>query len=580
MQEVIFLKKILCGFMTLILALTMVNVCSIFAYNIPSTVRVGLEYKYKNVSSVPISEIKIQIGENGKFETEISSSGNGFTISVSNESFVEVEKNINSYENAVYIASNYIQKGYSAFPAYRGYNNWSIYIGGFTDTAYAETVAKELDGSISYADKDKMILKDTNSAVMIFDDVRPQIRSGSREYTLLSDRSYRGFIEFGRYTGENITAVNVVGLEEYLYSVVPSEMPASYGEEALKAQAVAARSYTMTRLHAHASAGYELCDNTHCQMYKGYGGESAKTNNAVDSTKGIMAYYDGSPINAVFHASSGGHTDNAENVWVNEIPYLKGVPEFNEIDMNTWSREFTSGDIESIVSANGDYVGKVTDIVLTKISDTGHIVELKIVGTAGEKIVSKESIRSYFSSKGGSLESRVFTINGKGTRPLKSDEEYVPPTDNGDVETETPKEEESLTSQVSVLGANGLTKTTYIENSYIISKNDTLSSDNNTVIVQGSGGNSKVYYTKDGSSNLTSAQNVSSNLSAPIETGKNMMISQAPVSTANGTGKFVFEGYGWGHGAGMSQKGANGMAQMGYDYIEILTHYYTGVEVQ
>ena len=82
MQEVIFLKKILCGFMTLILALTMVNVCSIFAYNIPSTVRVGLEYKYKNVSSVPISESKIQIGENGKFETEISSSGNGFTISV------------------------------------------------------------------------------------------------------------------------------------------------------------------------------------------------------------------------------------------------------------------------------------------------------------------------------------------------------------------------------------------------------------------------------------------------------------------------------------------------------------------
>ncbi len=563
------MKKLFKGLVSLIISVAIINPINVFAYDIPKTVRVGLEYKYKNVSSVPITESKISIGIDGNMETGITSSSGSFSVNVSNEYFVVAQNGIRYYDDALSQCVEYITKGYNAVPAYTGAKDWDIYIGGYSDYNSALQVAQSIGGTVSNADKDKMVLKDSNSTVMVFDDVYPQIKSGTKDYTLLNNRSYRGVIEFGRYSGANITAVNVVDLEEYLYSVVASEMPASYGIEALKAQAVAARSYTMTRMTAHSSSGYELCDGTHCQAYTGFGGETATTNNAVDATKGVMAYYNVSPINAVFHASSGGHTDNSENVWVNYVPYLRGVPELNEIDMNTWSRTFTTADIESIVAANGDYVGNVTDIVLSNISDTGHIVELQIVGTAGTVTVSKEAIRSYFSSKGGSLESRVFTINGKGTRPSGSTGSYVPPVDN----TVT-----SQTDKFNILGSNGATSVLNINSAYVISSQNNVTTGNEILNVSNSSGTNKIYYTAN--SGYTATTNNTYSASSPVGTGSTMIINSSPVSTADGSGKFVFEGYGWGHGAGMSQKGANGMSQMGYTYDQILKYYYTGIEVK
>ena len=563
------MKKLFKGLTALIMVLVIINPINVFAYNIPETVRIGLEYKYKNVSSVPISETKISIGINGDMETGITSTSGSFSVNVTNEYFVVAKSGIRYYDEALSSCVDYITKGYNAVPAYVGENNWCIYIGGYSDYNTAFQIAQNIGGIVSNADNDKMVLKDGNATIMVFDNIYPQIKSDSRDYTLLSDRSYRGAIEFGRYSGGNITAVNVVNIEEYLYSVVASEMPASYGFEALKAQAVAARSYTMTRMSAHSSSGYELCDGVHCQAYKGYGGETATTNNAVDATKGVMAYYAGSPINAVFHASSGGHTDNSENVWLNYVPYLRGVPELNEIDMNTWSRTYTTAEIEAIVAANGDYVGNVIDIVLSNISETGHIVEIQIVGTAGTVTVSKEGIRSYFSSNGGSLESRVFTINGKGTRPVGSSGNYVPPIDN----TVT-----SQTDKFNILGRDGVTTISSINNTYVISSQGNVTTGNEILNVANSSGTNKTYYTAN--SGYTATANSTYSAASPSEAGSTMYINPSPVSTADGSGKFVFEGYGWGHGAGMSQKGANGMAQMGYTYDQILKYYYTGIEVK
>lgn len=563
------MKNLFKGLTALILSLAIINPINIFAYDIPKTVRIGLEYKYKNVSSVPITEANISIGINGNMETGITSSSGSFSVNVSNEYFVVVKSGMRYYDDALSQCVEYITKGYNALPAYTGIKNWDIYIGGYSDYNTALQVAQNTGGTVSNSDNDKMVLKDGNATIIVFDNIYPQIKSYTKEYTLLGDRSYRGVIEFGRYSGGNITAVNVVDLEEYLYSVVASEMPASYGIEALKAQAVAARSYTMTRMSAHSSSGYELCDGTHCQAYKGYGGETATTSNAVDATKGVMAYYDGTPINAVFHASSGGHTDNSENVWVNYVPYLRGVPELNEIDMNTWSRTYTTAEIEAIVAANGDYVGNVTDIVLSNISETGHIVEIKIVGTAGTVTVSKEGIRSYFSSNGGSLESRVFTINGKGSRPSGSTGNYVPPVDN--IVT-------AQTDKFNILGSNGATSVLNINNTYVISSQGNVKTGNQILNVQNSSGANKTYYTTN--SGYTTNENSTYTASSLSRTGSTMFISPSPISTADGSGKFVFEGYGWGHGAGMSQKGANGMAQMGYTYDQILKYYYTGIEVK
>ncbi len=136
-----------------------------------------------------------------------------------------------------------------------------------------------------------------------------------------------------------------LGLEEYVFGVVAGEMPASYELEALKAQAVAARTFTAMHLEelcgddaAHCSvSGADICsDSGCCQAWKSnlelrerwgrdYCKYAVKVYNAVNETRGVIAVYDGDPIQALYHASSGGETEDCENVFSNTLPYLKGV---------------------------------------------------------------------------------------------------------------------------------------------------------------------------------------------------------------------------------------------------------------
>jgi SpoIID/LytB domain protein len=138
------------------------------------------------------------------------------------------------------------------------------------------------------------------------------------------DLQYRGQLEI-RANGGSLTAINIVPLEAYLMSVVPSEMSASWPLEALKVQSVAARSYTLANLDKHSEESYDLCSTVHCAAYRGINREHSRTNRAVQETIGEVMTYDGRPINAVYSANSGGHTENSEDVWNFAVPYLKGV---------------------------------------------------------------------------------------------------------------------------------------------------------------------------------------------------------------------------------------------------------------
>ena len=239
----------------------------------------------------------------------------------------------------------------------------------------------------------------------------PIISSIDGELLKLNNRTYRGDVYFIS-DGNGIIAVNQLdSVEEYLYSVVPSEMPSSWDIEAVKAQAVAARTYTLTRMGVHNSSGYDLCDSIHCQVYSGISTETANATKAVDKTEGIIATYNGKPIEALYSASDGGHTDDSENVWSNTVPYLRGVKEVNEIDATKWTREFSKSQIQKLVEASGDDIGSIENMIVSSTSNGGRVQELKIVGSKGTKILTKESIRSFFSPAGGSLMSRMFTIS-------------------------------------------------------------------------------------------------------------------------------------------------------------------------
>ncbi len=135
---------------------------------------------------------------------------------------------------------------------------------------------------------------------------------------------YKGdFLVLNNKSG--LTLINNVDMESYIKGVVPSEMPSSWGIEAHRAQAIAARSYAVANIGKRSKYGYDLRDTPHDQAYGGATAETARTNQAVMSTRGMVLMHNNKVIPAYYHASAGGHTLSAKRVWGNELPYIKPV---------------------------------------------------------------------------------------------------------------------------------------------------------------------------------------------------------------------------------------------------------------
>lgn len=155
------------------------------------------------------------------------------------------------------------------------------------------------------------------------------VKPADKGFVSTKRRWYRGeFIIENR--GGVIVVMNNIPLEEYLLGVVPSEMPSKWNYEALKAQAIAARSYAIANRGKRASRGYDLKDTPEDQAYGGASAETSTTNSAVLETKGVVITYNQKVIPAYYSASAGGHTVNAGAVWNKDLPFLKSVPSFDE----------------------------------------------------------------------------------------------------------------------------------------------------------------------------------------------------------------------------------------------------------
>ncbi len=140
--------------------------------------------------------------------------------------------------------------------------------------------------------------------------------------------TYRGLVEVRPNDGGTLTVVNVVNVEDYLRGVVPNELsPQGFPHiEALKAQAVAARTYALRNRGQFRSKGYDICATPACQVYRGKSSEDALSDRAVEETRGIVASYHGDLINALYTSTCGGHTEDGQNMFEGEVaPYLKGV---------------------------------------------------------------------------------------------------------------------------------------------------------------------------------------------------------------------------------------------------------------
>jgi stage II sporulation protein D len=188
---------------------------------------------------------------------------------------------------------------------------------------------------------------------------------------------YRGSMQVD-VVGGKLRAINVVGLEQYLYGVVPSEMPFSWAPEALKAQAVVARSYALA---TRKTGAFDLYPDTRSQVYLGIEHEKPSTTAAVDATAGKVVLYQGEVAKTFFFSTSGGRTASAEDVWGEPVPYLVSVPDpYDSISPHhTWGPVAYTG---ASLAKRLKMKGRVTD-VQTTLNSSGRIKTLTVVGTNG-----------------------------------------------------------------------------------------------------------------------------------------------------------------------------------------------------
>ncbi|GBF49864.1 lipoprotein [Leptospira ryugenii] len=204
------------------------------------------------------------------------------------------------------------------------------------------------------------------------------------DYIEYKGSQYRGQIEIKPYNGK-VLIINKVPLEEYLFSVVPSEVPASWPDEALKAQAVCARTYVVREMIAKAKQPYDVDTTTNTQVYRGKTKEHMNTTRAVEDTQGLILLYRGAPIQSFFHSNSGGVTEDPVNVWGSKLDYLVSVRSEYDKDAENfaWEEKISQGSMNQILSSLN--LGEIQDVVVVNRFPSSRVNELEILGTRGTK---------------------------------------------------------------------------------------------------------------------------------------------------------------------------------------------------
>ncbi|MDD4088304.1 MAG: SpoIID/LytB domain-containing protein [Tissierellia bacterium] len=455
-----------------------------------------------------------------------------------------------SYEEAYMKAEELKEEFNSEFYPYLIEEGFIICGGNFTDKSSSQELAEELNDEGCNAEsmngnlENIIAYNNKNKPVFMYEKDMPVYFSSyndDEEYEMIKvdNRAYRGRIALKIIDEFKLLTINYVELENYLYGVVPNEIPSSWGREALKAQALAARTYAVYNIAPRQL--YDMEDNQNSQVYMGYDYEKSSTNRAVDETNGEMIYYDGELIQAFYHSTSGGSTENSENVWYEKLPYLRGVKdEFSDNSGSphtTWQTTYYKEDIIRNLNLDDNDVDDLYGIQIEKVSENNRVVECIFLTDAGEISYKKENARLLLG-----LKSSWFSIiNGNSFYFII---EYFPIIEN--------QENEMTPSRGGILD--------------LIAEEETEETRNEIELETGS---------------MTGKYSITSNGIKKINREKLSFISSNGVATVDtNSEQYNFEGRGWGHGIGMSQYGAKQMAEEGYTYDEILQHYYTGVTIK
>ena len=206
---------------------------------------------------------------------------------------------------------------------------------------------------------------------------------------------YRGHVRIRKGSRAGLEVLNILPLEAYLYGTVPKEMSPQWFPEALKAQAIAARTYALYQMSKNESRPFDVLATTASQVYGGVTAETERTNRAVDDTKGLIMLYKGQLVLAYFHANSGGMTEDAARVWSADIPYLKAVRDDYSLKAPgcNWKKTFGSHEIRAALNRNGIDVGPIEKITPELMSPTGRIMKIRIAHGDKDSVLSGNDFR-------------------------------------------------------------------------------------------------------------------------------------------------------------------------------------------
>jgi len=346
-------------------------------------------------------------------------------------------------------------------------------------------------------------------------------------------KGYRGSLEVFVRAGEEplLRVVNTLDLESYLYGVLPAEIYPNWAVEAVKAQAVAARTFALRRLQGgtpRKTEGYDLTGTVSDQVYKGYSAEAEASNQAVNDTRGEILTYGGEVISALFHDCSGGMTENNENVFSGPpLPYLRSVPSPGE-EANkyfSWTATIaTSAFMEAAEKKKGVTLGDLVSLHVLEQGVSGRIKTLEVEGTVGTCTLTGEQLRQVAGLRSSLASWQGGVPSGEG---------------------------ESLAGDaiVTCLSTSGLGNLS-MKGAILLSSLGTASPPDQPILLAAGG-------------------------PWPLS-----FSSTTPPSTVVLGEVLTFTGQGNGHGLGMPQWGAKARAEEGMSYSAILATYYTGAQLE
>ena len=453
---------------------------------------------------------------------------------------IQLNAQFDAFGDALAAAGNY----QGAFVRYEN-GAFIVLIGQYTSRAAAESAMTALDipgASINAGTASTITIVRTGTNVILFEyehgtsrhlGVMPRHSGEGKAETWFLGFRYNGGFQYARRGGALLTVANMIEVEDYIKGVIPYEMANNWPIEALKAQALCARTFAMyyaVRAPRHASYGVDMCTTTCCQVYRGRNLANERTDQAVEETAGRYITHEGLPVQTFYYSSNGGASESVENVWFDPLPHLRGVRDPFEADIASgisgyhWERSFTPADLAQRLRNRGHSVSNIASMRVSEYTPTGNVLSVTFTDNSGRSVTL----------------SRLTQINNVlGVRSLRFDVGNSR-WQAGGIHANSPAQAISSNTGFSTIDGNG-------------------------VVAPVTGG---TIHAITGSGNIG------------IVTGGGSASSSGGSGTGLINGVFTIRGTGWGHSVGMSQWGAYSQAlHHGRSYEDIIHFYFTGVEI-